>query len=75
RQILLSETNLLHRCCVGCIRKVSHILQYAPSFPSFAALPQRKIFRSRKSVINAEIVVFSIRQNIFGVVRLSLTVH
>ena len=59
RQILLSETNLLHRCCVGCIRKVSHILQYAPSFPSFAALPQRKIFRSRKSVINAEIVVFS----------------
>ncbi|WP_218488761.1 hypothetical protein, partial [Salmonella enterica] len=42
-QILLPETNLLHRCCVGCIRKVSHILQYAPSFPSFAALPQRKI--------------------------------
>ncbi|WP_203237418.1 hypothetical protein, partial [Klebsiella oxytoca] len=64
----MSETNLLHRCCVGCIRKVSHILLYAPSFPSFAALPQRKIFRSRKSVINAEIVVFSIRQNIFGVV-------
>ncbi|EAA1980971.1 hypothetical protein DM051_27760, partial [Salmonella enterica subsp. enterica] len=48
------ETNLLHRCCVGCIRKVSHILLYAPSFPSFAALPQRKIFRSRKSGISAE---------------------
>ncbi|WP_212633427.1 hypothetical protein, partial [Salmonella enterica] len=54
RQILLPETNLLHRCCVGCIRKVSHILLYAPSFPSFAALPQRKIFRSRKSGISAE---------------------
>ncbi|TQS47188.1 hypothetical protein DSB74_27105, partial [Salmonella enterica subsp. enterica serovar Typhimurium] len=36
------------------IRKVSHILLYAPSFPSFAALPQRKIFRSRKSGISAE---------------------
>ncbi|MGS9305412.1 hypothetical protein ACQWH6_24445, partial [Salmonella enterica subsp. enterica serovar Infantis] len=53
-QILLPETNLLHRCCVGCIRKVSHILLYAPSFPSFAAVPQRKIFRSRKSGISAE---------------------
>ncbi|EAR6615750.1 hypothetical protein EVX93_11465 [Salmonella enterica] len=52
--MLLPETNLLHRCCVGCIRKVSHILLYAPSFPSFAALPQRKIFRSRKSGISAE---------------------
>ncbi|EBJ7764918.1 hypothetical protein CRW13_19755 [Salmonella enterica subsp. enterica serovar Senftenberg] len=39
---------------VACARKVSHILLYAPSFPSFAALPQRKIFRSRKSGISAE---------------------
>ena len=34
--------------------KLSHILLYAPSLTSLAALPQRKIFRSRKSVINAE---------------------
>ncbi|MCR2488905.1 hypothetical protein, partial [Salmonella enterica] len=59
---------------VACARKVSHILLYAPSFPSFAALPQRKIFRSRKSGITAENRLL-IRQNIFGVVRLSLTVH
>ncbi|PTA83870.1 hypothetical protein C9415_28565, partial [Kluyvera sp. Nf5] len=64
--MLLPETNLFHCGCVGCIRKVSHILMYAPSFPSFAALPQRKIFRSRKSV--SKLKILSIRQNIFGVV-------
>ncbi len=31
---------------VGCARKVSHILQYAPSFPSLAALLLRKLLRT-----------------------------
>ncbi|MFM3054305.1 hypothetical protein AB8Q38_29465, partial [Klebsiella quasipneumoniae] len=57
--------------CVACARKVSHILQYAPSFPSLVALLLRKLFRTSESVLK----ILSIRQNIFGVVRLSLTVH
>ncbi|WP_223168395.1 hypothetical protein, partial [Salmonella enterica] len=55
RQILCALYAILYRISgVACARKVSHILLYAPSFPSLAALPQRKIFRSRKSGISAE---------------------
>ncbi|QUJ01681.1 hypothetical protein KCP75_22190 [Salmonella enterica subsp. enterica] len=48
----LPETGLLHRCCVGCIRKVSHILLYHSL--AICRLARRKIFRSRKSGISAE---------------------
>ena len=44
-KFFVPETNLLRSCCVGRACKVSHILQYASSFPAPAALHQRKIFR------------------------------
>ncbi|WP_411900136.1 hypothetical protein, partial [Salmonella enterica] len=39
---------------LAALASVSHILLYAPSVAAFAALSQRKIFRSRKSGISAE---------------------
>ncbi len=41
---------------LAALANVSHILLYAPSFPSLAALPQRKILRFHKSGIRLKIV-------------------
>jgi hypothetical protein len=71
---LCSVLCLLRCCCVGRARKVSHIPLYAPSFSSLAALLQRKILRT-SSHHRTKLKIISHHQNIFGVVRLSLTGH
>jgi hypothetical protein len=71
---LCSVLCLLRCCCVGRARKVSHIPLYAPSFSSLAALLQRKILRT-SSHHRTKLKIISHHQNIFGVVRLSLSGH
>ncbi|WP_230090205.1 hypothetical protein, partial [Salmonella enterica] len=48
RQILCALYAILYRISgVACARKVSHILLYAPSFPSLAASLLRKLLRTQ----------------------------
>uniref|UniRef100_UPI0019552F6E hypothetical protein n=1 Tax=Klebsiella michiganensis TaxID=1134687 RepID=UPI0019552F6E len=48
RQILCAQYAILYRISrVARARKVSHILQYAPSFPSLVALLLRKLLRTQ----------------------------
>ncbi|MDI5676810.1 hypothetical protein MJL30_34310, partial [Salmonella enterica subsp. enterica serovar Anatum] len=48
RQILCALYAILYRISgVACARKLSHILLYASSFPSLAALLLRKLLRTQ----------------------------